>query len=154
MKKYKKQMTDTKQITEQIQPTLDQLALEGARRLIQQALHEEIQTFLGRDYYEHQESGQQKRYRNGYGRQRTVVVGSGSIPLRVPRLREPFESQIVRRYQQMSAQMQELIPQLYLHELATGDFRQCFESLVGLEAPLSPGSIVRLKQKWQKEYEA
>ena len=154
MKKYEKQMTDAKQITGHIQPTLDQLVLEGARRLIQQALHEEIQTFLGRNYYEHHEPGQQKRYRNGYGRQRRIVVGSGSIPVQVPRLREPFESQIVRRYQRMSEQMQQLLPQLYLHGLATGDFRQCFDAYVGSEAPLSPTSIVRLKQTWQKEYEA
>jgi len=154
MKKYEKQMTDAKQITGRIQPTLDQLVLEGARRLIQQALYEEIQTFLGRNYYEHHEPGQQKRYRNGYGRQRRIVVGSGSIPVQVPRLREPFESQIVRRYQRMSEQMQQLLPQLYLHGLATGDFRQCFDAYVGSEAPLSPTSIVRLKQTWQKEYEA
>jgi putative transposase len=129
------------------------LVLEGARRLIQQALQEEIQAVLGREYYEHHEPGEPKRYRNGYGRQRKVVVGSGSIPVCVPRLREPFESQIVRRYQRMSEQMQHLIPQLYLHGLATGDFRQCFDGLVGPEAPLSPASIVRLKQTWQKDYQ-
>jgi len=154
MKKYKKQMTVAMQTTENIQPSLDHLVLEGARRLIQQALQEEIQAVLGRAYYEHHDPGEQKRYRNGYGRQRSVVVGSGSVPVQVPRLREPFESQIVRRYQRMSEQMQQLIPQLYLHGLATGDFRQCFDGLVGPEAPLSPASIVRLKQTWQKDYES
>jgi transposase-like protein len=154
MKKYKKQTTVAIQTTENIQPSLDQLVLEGARRLIQQALQEEIHAVLGREYYEHHEPGEQKRYRNGYGHQRTLVVGSGSIPVRVPRLREPFESQIVRRYQRMSEQMQHLMPQLYLHGLATGDFRQCFDAFVGPDAPLSPASIVRLKQTWQKDYEA
>lgn len=154
MKKYKKQTTVAIQATENIQPSLDQLVLEGARRLIQQALQEEIQAVLGREYYEHHGPGEQKRYRNGYGRQRSVVVGSGSIPVQVPRLREPFESQIVHRYQRMSEQMQQLIPQLYLHGLATGDFRQCFDAFVGPEAPLSSASIVRLKQTWQKDYEA
>jgi putative transposase len=154
MKKYKKQTTDATQIAENIRPSLDHLVLEGARRLIQQALQEEIRAVLGREYYEHHEADQQKHYRNGYGRQRKIVVGSGSVPLRVPRLREPFESQIVRRYQRMSEQMQHLIPQLYLHGLATGDFRQCFDSLVGPEAPLSSASIVRLKQTWQKDYES
>jgi putative transposase len=153
MKKYKKQTTVARKITENIQPSLDQLVLEGARRLIQQALQEEIQAVLGREYYEHHEPGQQKHYRNGYGRQRNIVVGSGRIGLRVPRLREPFESQIVRRYQRMSEQMQQLIPQLYLHGLATGDFRQCFDAFVGPEAPLSAASIVRLKQTWQRDYE-
>jgi transposase-like protein len=153
MKKYKKQSTVAIQVTENIQPSLDQLVLEGARRLIQQALQEEMSAVLGRAYYEHHEPGEQKRYRNGYGRQRKIVVGSGSIPLRVPRLREPFESQIVQRYHRMSEQMQLLIPQLYLHGLATGDFRQCFDGLVGPEAPLSASSVVRLKQTWQKDYE-
>ena len=154
MKKYKKQTTVAMQVTENIQPSLDHLVLEGARRLIQQALQEEIQAVLGRGYYEHHEPEQQKRYRNGYGHQRKIVVGSGSVPVRVPRLREPFESQIVHRYQRMSEQMQHLIPQLYLHGLATGDFRQCFDGIVGPEASLSPASIVRLKQVWQKDYES
>jgi putative transposase len=154
MKKYKKQTTDATKIAENIQPSLDHLVLEGARCLIQQALQEEIQAVLGREYYEHHDPGEQKHYRNGYSRQRNVVVGSGSIPVRVPRLRESFESQIVRRYQRMSEQMQQLIPQLYLHGLATGDFRQCFDSLVGSEAPLSSASIVRLKQTWRKDYES
>jgi len=153
MKKYKKQPTVAIQATENIQPSLDHLVLEGARRLIQQALQEEIQVVLGREYYEHHKPDQQKRYRNGYGRQRNIVVGSGSVPLRVPRLREPYESHIVRRYQRMSEQMQQLMPQLYLHGLATGDFRQCFDAFVGPEAPLSSASIVRLKQTWQKDYE-
>jgi transposase-like protein len=53
----------------------------------------------------------------------------------------------------MSENMQQLIPQVYLHDLATGDFRRCFDSLLGSEAPLSPGSIVRLKQMRQNDYE-
>ena len=154
MKKYNKQPIVATQIKENIHPSLDHLVLEGARRLIHQALQEEIQAALGREYYEHHDPGAEKHYRNGYGRQRKLVVGSGSIPVRVPRLREPFESQIVRRYQRMSDQMQQLIPQLYLHGLATGDFRQCFDAFVGTDAPLSSASIVRLKQTWQKDYEA
>jgi transposase-like protein len=54
----------------------------------------------------------------------------------------------------MSEQMQQLIPRLYLHGLATGDFRQCFDAFVGPEAPLSSASIVRLKQTWQRDYES
>jgi transposase-like protein len=80
MKKYKKQPTVAIQATENIQPSLDHLVLEGARRLIQQVLQEEIQAVLGREYYEYHEPDQQKRYCNGYGRQRNIVIGSGSIP--------------------------------------------------------------------------
>jgi putative transposase len=153
MTKYKKAPKIATEKTSPIHMSLDTLVLEGARRLIQQALQEELTAFVGREHYEHHEAGQAKCYRNGYGRRRKLTVGSGIIPVQVPRLREPFESQIVRRYQRMSDQMQELVPQLYLHGLSTGDFRQCFDAVVGPEAPLSASSIVRLKQGWSKEYE-
>jgi putative transposase len=71
----------------------------------------------------------------------------------VPRLREPWESQIVGRYQRMSEMGRQLLPELYLHGLATGDFGQCLHALLGQEAPLSDSTIVRLKQQWKEEYE-
>lgn len=153
MKKYKKVPTVASSTVPEVQMSLDEMVLEGARRLIQQALEEERTRFLGRDLYEHHKSGQKKQYRNGTGRERSLSFASGTIPVRVPRLREPFESQIVGRYQRMSDQMQELVPQLYLHGLATGDFRQCFDAVVGDQAPLSASSIVRLKRTWSEDYQ-
>ncbi len=44
--------------------------------------------------------------------------------------------------------------QLYLHGLAQGDFELALRDLLGEGAPLSPASIVRLRGKWQLEYEA
>lgn len=152
MKRYRKHGNDASRPGEPVQMSLDGLVLEGAKRLIHQALQEELTAYLGREVYEHHQGGSTRHYRNGSGRERKVTVGSGTIGLRVPRLREPFESQIVHRYQRMSDQMQLLVPQLYLHGLATGDFRQCFDAVLGPEAPLSSSSIVRLKQQWEQEY--
>ncbi len=50
--------------------------------------------------------------------------------------------------------MGELLPELYLHGLAKGDFELALRGLLGEGAPLSASSIQRLKAKWENEYEA
>lgn len=153
MKRYQKVLklaTDKKPL---VQMSLDQLVLAGAQQLIIQALHQEIDQYLGRKRYEHHSAGETKQYRNGYGKPRNLTAGCGSFQVQVPRLREPFESQIVDHYQRRTEQIERLFPQLYLHGLSTGDFQECFELILGPEAPLSAASIVRLKQHWQQEYE-
>ncbi len=57
-----------------------------------------------------------------------------------------FQSQIVSRYQRISRTTQRLLAQLYLEGLSTGDFEPVFRALLGENAPLSPNSVVRLKQ--------
>jgi putative transposase len=47
----------------------------------------------------------------------------------------------------------ELLPQLYLHGLALGDFELALRGLLGDGTPLSPASLLRLKTQWQLEYE-
>jgi transposase-like protein len=47
----------------------------------------------------------------------------------------------------------ELIPQLYLHGLAEGDFDLALRGLLGEEAPISASTVVRLKERWQAEWE-
>jgi hypothetical protein len=81
-------------------------------------------------------------YRNGYGKPRRLSRSVGTITLRRPRVRaltERFES--------------ELLPQLYLHGLALGDFDLALRGLLGDGAPLSAASVARLKAGWQAEYE-
>jgi transposase-like protein len=48
----------------------------------------------------------------------------------------------------------QLLPTLYLHGLAEGDFDLALRGLLGDGAPLSASSIARLKASWQAEYEA
>ncbi len=66
----------------------------------------------------------------------------------------PFTSQILPPYQRTSDAIRELLPELYLQGLATGDFEPALRTLLGDAAPLSPASIVRLKAQWAQEYEA
>ena len=46
-----------------------------------------------------------------------------------------------------------MLPELYLHGLAQGDFDLALRGLLGDGAPLSAPSIARLKAGWQAEYE-
>jgi transposase-like protein len=124
------------------------------------ALEEEVNTFLGRQHYKR---GKEFRgYRNGYHRPRELTVGLGPVKVRAPRVAkvppdvapQGFQSQIVRRYQRASETTRRLFARLYLEGLATGDFEPVFRELVGETMALSPNTIVRLKERWEQEYEA
>jgi transposase-like protein len=56
-------------------------------------------------------------------------------------------------FKRQSEAVRGLIPELYLHGLASGDFEMALRELLGEGAPLSAGSLQRLKQKWEGEYE-
>ena len=118
------------------------------------ALEYEVEEFLGRKRYER--SGELIGYRNWYGKQRKVAMGSGTVGIRAPRVRnneEPYSSQVLKGYQRQSDGIKEMIPELYLHGLATGDFEMALRGFLGDGASLSPASVVRLKEKWEGEYE-
>jgi transposase-like protein len=156
MRRYeKKSLGSTKKVDESLdRQDLDSLARQGALRMLRDVLEQEVAEFLGRNRY--QRSDDFNGYRNGYGKKRKVAIGSGTLELRVPRVRhtlDPYESQVLRKYQRQSASVKELIPELYLHGLATGDFELALRGLLGEGASLSAASVSRLKQKWEGEYE-
>lgn len=140
---------------QEVRSTLDALAREGARQMLQAALEVEVLEFLGRAPYARR--GGRRGYRNGKGKPRKVAVGAGTVTVQAPRVRDaeaPFTSQILPPYQRTSDAIRELLPELYLQGLATGDFEPALRTLLGEAAPLSPASIVRLKTQWAQEYEA
>lgn len=69
-------------------------------------------------------------------------------------MEERFESRILPLFKRRTEEVGELLPQLYLHGLAQGDFELALRGLLGDGAPLSASSIERLRGKWQQEYEA
>ena len=141
--------------TENIGKSLDEIAREGARRMLMSVLDAEVEDFLGRKRYERQSGS--VGYRNGYGKQRKVAIGSGTMKLRAPRVREsrrPFKSQVLKSYQRQSGHLKAMIPELYLHGLATGDFELALRGFLGDGASLSASSVVRLKEQWEDEYES
>src|SRR3989304_2133578 len=134
---------------------LDTIAREGARRMLVSALDAEVTEFLGRQRYERAEAG--PGYRNGYGKGRQVTMGSGTVRVRAPRVRdseEPFASQVLPAWQRRSRAGKELIPELYVQGLATGDFGPALRGLLGESASLSPSAGGGLKQQWEAEERA
>ena len=113
---------------------------------------------LGRDPWER--SDDFRGHRNGYGRKRTVAIGTWAVPVRQPRVSdEPegtpkFKSKVLPPRTRMSMETQRLFARLYLEGLSTGDFEPVFRQLLGETAPLSPNTIVRLKEEWEDEYRA
>lgn len=159
MSKYRKLTNSTSKIEENVAVgpagDLDTIAREGARRMLVSALEAEVTEFLGRQRYERKELS--PGYRNGYGKARRVTLGTGTVAVRAPRVREsaePFASQVLPAYQRRSNAVKELIPELYVQGLATGDFEPALRGLLGEGASLSPSTVVRLKQHWESEYEA
>ena len=65
--------------------SLDELAREGARRMIVAALEAEVDEYVSAFVDEVDESGRRLVVRNGRGKQRRVTVGLGTLALRAPR---------------------------------------------------------------------
>ncbi len=136
---------------------LEEYARGKIRKHLQDLLEQEVTEWLGREKSERKENVlEQPGYRNGYGKPRRFTMSLGTIEVRRPRVRdlgERFVSKILPMFKRQSKEVRGLIPELYLHGLASGDFELALRELLGEGAPLSASSLQRLKEKWQGEYE-
>ncbi len=125
---------------------------------LQELLEQEVTEFLGRSRSQRREAVDgTPAYRNGHGKPRRLAMQAGTVVVRRPRLRgleERFESRILPLFERRTKEVGELLPELYLHGLAHGDFELALRGLLGDGAPLSASSIERLRGKWQSEHEA
>lgn len=134
---------------------------DWARLQIQDWLQElmvaEVSDVLGRRKSERRKPVDSKAgYRNGYGKPRNLTMSIGTVTVRRPRIRdieERFESRVLPLFKRRTETVSELIPELYLHGLAHGDFDLALRGLLGEKAPLSASTVSRLKEKWHGEYE-
>jgi len=137
---------------------LEQFVRRHVQGFIQELLEEEVTELLGRGKSERRAPVDgNEGYRNGHGKPRRLTLAGGTITLRRPRVRgleERFESRVLPLFARRTQQVDELLPELYLHGLAEGDFDLALRGLLGEEAPVSASTVARLKQKWQGELEA
>ena len=98
---------------DEVAPTLDDLAREGARRMIAAALEAEVDEYVGSLVEEVDEQGKRLVVRNGHARERGLTIGSGTVRLRAPRVndkrveeqtgeRQRFSSRILPAYARRS----------------------------------------------------
>ena len=145
--------------------SLDELAREGARRMLAMALEAEVDAYLAACAELVDERGHRLVVRNGHAPARQLATGAGQVEVVRPRVddrrvdpetgqRQQFHSQILPRWCRRSPKVAEVLPLLYLHGLSSLDFVPALEELFGSRAGLSASVITRLTAQWQAEREA
>jgi putative transposase len=135
--------------------TLEAFARTRIQELLQELLIQEVDELIGRAKSERRRPGEPPVYRNGFGKERRLGTSMGTIHVRRPRIRgleERFESRILPLFKRRTEEVGKLLPELYLHGLAMGDFELALRGLLGEGAPLSSASISRLRADWEVEY--
>ena len=138
--------------------TLEEFLRDHIQTMVQRVLEEEVTELLGRAKSERRAAVEATPgYRNGLGKPRKLTLACGTIEVRRPRVRdmeERFESRVLPMFRTRGRQVEQLLPELYLHGLAKGDFTLALRGLLGDGAALSPCVIERLRVNWQHEYDA
>ena len=137
----------------------EQLLQEGARKLLQAAIENEVMDYIKFHRDRRDENGQRLVVRNGHLPEREIISGIGPIKVRQPRVRHRdggrFSSAILPRFMRRTPSVDALIPVLYLKGISTGDFTEALAAILGEKASgLSATNIVRLKAGWEADYKA
>jgi putative transposase len=141
-----------KQAQPELRLDLDELAREGARRMLAQALEAEVDAYLAAHADQVDGRGRRLVVRNGHAPARTLAMGAGAVQVRRPRVDErrtdpatggrvQYVSAILPRWVRRSPKVAEVLPLLYLHGLSTGDFAPALAEFFGSGAGLSASTI-------------
>ena len=153
----RKQSTTEGHTSRIVWDNLEEWARMKVQEFVQSLLEEEVTELVGRKRSERRKAVDSPPvYRNGYGRGRRLTLGCGTVKVRRPRVRGlegRFHSRVLPLFARRTKGVSELIPQLYLHGLALGDFDIALKGLLGEEAPVSANTVARLKERWQLEWE-
>ena len=151
--------------SETIADPLTELAREGARRMLAEALKAEADAFVTSFANEQLEDGRQRIVRHGFGPERQIQTGIGALDVPRPKVRDRlatpdpskkirFTSNILPKWARRSVSLDALLPVLYLKGISTGDFQVALWAIMGPDAPnLSPSVISRLTAGWQAHYD-
>jgi hypothetical protein len=112
---------------------LDEIAREGARRMLAAALKAESDAYVDALVDQVDEDGHRLVVRNGHHDPRSVLTAAGAVEVRAPRVndkridqasgeRKRFWSAILPAWCRRSPKISDVLPLLYLHGLSGGDF--------------------------------
>jgi putative transposase len=133
---------------------------QGARELITKAVQVELTEFLSQYQDVVDDQGRRSVVRNGYLPERDIMTGIGPVEIKVPKTRDrsgqgiQFRSELLPPYIKRTRSVETVLPWLYLKGISTGDFSEALAALLGKDAKgLSAGTISRLKQIWNQDYD-
>ena len=142
---------------------LDEIIRTGAQQMLQAAIDAEVSAFLLEHSDRRDEQGRRLVVRNGSLPARELLTGAGRLEVSQPRVRDnssekegrvTFSASVLPPYLRRSKTIDDLIPWLYLKGISTGDFQEALQSLLGVDAKgIGPNVVVRLKEKWGREYD-
>jgi putative transposase len=148
--------TTGRQTSRVVWDDLEEWVRRKVQEFIQSLLEEEITELLGRGKSERREAVDSPlAYRNGHGKARQLTLGCGTVTVYRPRVRGlegRFESRVLPLFARRAKGISQLIPELYLHGLALGDFDLALRGLLGQGAPVSASTVLRLKERWLAEW--
>jgi len=132
---------------------LDKFVRLGARYMLQVALEQEVEDFLGRAHYR-RGSRRQKGWRNGY-EQGKVKIADGLLEVALPQTRateEPFHSRLAHAFREGSDILGQMVTEMYVRGLSTRDVENMFIQTLG-ERLLSKSSVSRLTHRLQRDFD-
>jgi putative transposase len=133
---------------------LSRLIKKSAIKILQEAMEEEVQDYLGRGYYERKQQEEFKGYRNGYEPHK-LKTAEGKITVEVPQIREseePYRSKIIKQAGNKTSELERLAREMYIRGLSTRDIEDTFRASDG-EEMLSKDAVSKLTEKLNEEYE-
>jgi len=126
-------------VKDEDKPFLDRLLQEGARKLLQAAIENEVIEYLESHKNQLDENGRRLVVGNGHLPERELSTGVGPVTVRQPRVRHRdgrrFSSAILPKYMRRAPSIDALIPALYLKGISTGDFTEALLAILG-EGPV------------------
>ena len=123
------------QVKEESKSALEEIIREGARRMLQSAIANEVDEYIEHFKDEKDINGRRLVVRNGSLPERQIITGIGSVSVKQPRIHdkragEDFSSNILPRYMRRVPSIDALIPVLYLKGISTGDFTKALDCIL------------------------
>jgi transposase-like protein len=137
---------------------LSTLAQLGMKQLVQQALEQEQEDFLGRSRYERrdEETTSRRGYRNGY-EDADLSTAEGKVGVRMPQVRgssEPYHSKLMEFLAGNSEALERLVTEMYARGLSTRDVEECFKDHDSGELMISRSAVSEITDQLWEDYRA
>lgn len=135
---------------------LSTLAQLGLSYLLQQALEQEQEDFLGRSHYERRGKEARRGYRNGY-EEAGLATAEGKVDVRVPQVRgssTPYRSTLMEFLSGNSEALERLVVEMYARGLSARDVEECFRDEVTGELMISRSAVSQITDQLWEDYRA